>query len=186
MINKQQTYANIRKSFGLLTQKQVDGFEAIFNYWNMIGYKDSRWLAYMLATVWHECGKTMQPIEEYGKGKTKPYGQKFKFSKASYSLPNKIYYGRGFVQLTWFENYDLMGRIFAVDLLNKPELALDLELATKIMFYGMTKGSFTGKRLNQYFNDIADNPIGARKIINGEDKAELIRDYHVKFLKCII
>lgn len=185
MINKLETFNNLRKEFGSLNQKQVNGFDAIFDHWNLIDYKDNRWLAYILATVWHECKKTMQPIEEIGKGKGKPYGAKFKFNKASYSLPNKIYYGRGFVQLTWFENYELMGKIFGVDLLNKPELALDLEIATKIMFYGMTRGSFTGKRLNQFFNDTINDPVGARKIINGSDKAELIRDYYVKFLKCL-
>jgi putative chitinase len=33
-----------------------------------------------------------------------------------------------------------------------------------------------------YFNDVTDDPVGARKIINGTDKAELIAGYHRGFL----
>lgn len=186
MINKEKTFNNIRTEFGSLNQTQVNGFDAIFDKWNSAKYEDSRYLAYMLATVWHECAKTMKPIEEFGKGKTRPYGCKVKFNGKPYSNPNQIYYGRGFVQLTWYENYEALGKVLGIDLLNNPALALDLKNATKIMFFGMGKGIFTGKRLDQFFNDKINDPIGARKIINGSDKAELIHDYHVKFLKCIV
>jgi hypothetical protein len=36
---------------------------------------DIRWAVYMLATVRHECANTWRPIEEYGKGQGRPYGQ---------------------------------------------------------------------------------------------------------------
>lgn len=190
MINRKLTFDNIRKSFGKLTTEQVEGFTAIFDEWEVAEYTDLRWLSYMLATVWHETNKTMQPIEEYGKGKGRPYGKKIKHSGVAY-LINVIFYGRGFVQLTWYENYQLMGRLLGIDLLNHPELALVMRNAVKIMFEGMTKGSssfgdFTGRCLEQYFNDKTNDPIGARKIINGTDKASLIADYHNEFLKSII
>lgn len=186
MINKVNFYKKVRSNFTKLSQRQVEGFEAIIDEWDAMKYKDARWLAYMLATVWHETAKTMQPIEEYGKGGTRPYAKKIKHSRVPYTTPNKIYYGRGFVQLTWYENYQLLGRLLKIDLLNKPELALDLKISTKILFEGMTKGSssigdFTGKCLEMYFNDKTENPIGARRIINGTDKAELIAIYYKLF-----
>jgi putative chitinase len=179
-------FQHVRNSFGKLKQSQVEGFNAILDAWDLSGYKDIRWLAYMLATVWHETAATMQPIEEYGKGKTRKYGKKLKLSGVSYIYPNKIYYGRGFVMLTWYENYQLMTRLIGVDILNNPELCLTLEVSIEILFEGMLKGSssfgdFTGKCLEMYFNEKTNDPIGARRIINGTDKAALIAEHHKKF-----
>jgi len=196
MINKEITFTKIRKEFGKLTQKQVEGFDAIFNAWDAGDYTDIRWLAYMLATAWHETDKKMQAIEEYGKGRGKPYGKALKYATdkrgnhISYTDTKNLFYGRGLVQLTWYELYVKMGRLLGIDLLKHPELALQLDIAVLIMFEGMTKGEsdfgdFTGKSLEHYFNSTINDPIGARKIINGTDKAELIRDYYVKFLNCI-
>ena len=190
MINRKSFYDNFRKTFGKITQEQVDGFEAIFNEWEKEELTDLRWLAYMLATVWHETNKTMQPIEEIGKGKNYRYGKKLKRNGTPYVMPNKLYYGRGHVQLTWFENYELMSRLLKVDLLNTPELMFNMEISIKVMFEGMLRGSssfgdFTGKCLEMYFNDKVNDAIGARKIINGTDKAELIATYHFDFLKCL-
>lgn len=191
MINRLNFYNNYRLNFGKLSTKQVNGFEAIFNEWDNRKFNDIRWLAYMLATTHHETDKTIEPIEEYGKGKTRPYGKKIKHSGISYISPNKIYYGRGFVQLTWYENYELLGRLLKLDLLKNPELCLTLSVATKVMFEGMLKGSsnvgdFTGKCLEMYFNEKLEDPIGARKIINGTDKANLIASYYWLFKKCLV
>lgn len=190
MINRLNFYNRYRLDFGKLSTAQVNGFEAIFNEWDSKKFNDIRWLAYMLATTYHETAKTIRPIEEYGKGKTRPYGKKLKHSGVAYSYPNKIYYGRGFVQLTWYENYELLGRLLGLDLLNKPELCLTLDVATKVMFEGMLKGSssvgdFTGKCLEMYFNEKTEDPINARRIINGTDKANLIAGYYLVFKKCL-
>ena len=48
---------------------------------------DLRWLAYMLATTFHETARTMQPIEEYGKGKGKTYGIKRSADQADLLWP---------------------------------------------------------------------------------------------------
>lgn len=189
-INRPKFYEKLRKAFGKLNKKQVEGFEAIFNEWEFQKLKDARWLAYMLATAWHETAKTMQPIEEIGRGKTRRYGKKVKHSGVAYTIPNKLYYGRGHVQLTWFENYQLMTRLLGINLLNNPELALQMDVSIKVMFEGMLRGSssigdFTGKCLEQYFNDKVNDPLGARRIINGTDKAELIADHHNNFLECL-
>lgn len=189
-INRAQFYKNYKVQFGPLKQSQVEGIEAVFNEWESQKLSDERWLAYMLATDKHETANTFQPIAEYGKGKNYRYGKKVKHSGVAYVAPNKIFYGRGKVMLTWYENYELMGRLLGIDLLNNPELAETMEVAVKVMFEGMLRGSsnvgdFTGKCLEQYFNDTFCDPIGARKIINGKDKAELIAGYYYKFLICL-
>jgi predicted chitinase len=136
--------------------------------------QDIRWLAYMLATTYHETSKRMWPITEYG---TEAY------------LKSKEYYpyiGRGFVQLTWRDNYDKASKALALyderDLVDHPEMALDSLIATRVMFRGMAEGWFTGRKLGHYFNAEEDDPINARQIINGNDCDEQIAEYHDLFL----
>lgn len=189
-MNKQAFYNSIRASLfnGRLTPKQVEGINFKLDAFDRAGITDDRWRAYMLATSYHETDKTMQPIEEYGKGRGRPYGRKIKYNRQSYTHPNKIYYGRGDVQLTWYENYELMGRLLNIPLLEQPELALNPEISARIMIEGMTKGKsnrgdFTGVSLETYFNSTKNDPVNARRIINGLDKAELIAGYYYKFLE---
>jgi hypothetical protein len=173
-IDREKTFSNIRKEFGALKQAQVDGFNVVFDEYEKRELSDIRYLCYIAATIYHETAKTMQPIEEYGKGKGKPYEGK--------------YYGRGYVQLTWLENYrkatlkNLKGWNFVLH----PELALQVEPSIWICFEGMINGWFTGKKLSDYFNSEANGFVRSRKIINGTDKAELIGGYHLKFLKSIV
>lgn len=171
-----------------MDQHQVDGMNFLITGMAQHQISDLRWAAYMLATVYHECSKTMQPVHEGGKGEGHNYGKMIKHSGVPYVLPLEIYYGRGFVQLTWYENYQLMGRLLHLDLLNNPELAMVPEHALAIMIEGMTKGSssfgdFTGVCLEMFFTPTKTDWIGARKIINGTDKAELIAGYAQVFYK---
>lgn len=182
----------IRDEFfhGRLSAQQLEGISAILSKWKISGFTDLRWLAYMLGTVYHETARTMSPIEEFGKGKGRRYGKKIKQSGLPYTEPDHIYYGRGYVQLTWYENYDRMGRILGIPLLEKPELALVPEHAADIMFEGMTKsitfkGDFTGHCLEQYFSGAKEDWVNARRIINGLDRAEIIAGYSVKFYEIL-
>ena len=172
-------YANVNKY-------QLRGMLAIINEFEANKLlTDTRWLAYMLATVYHETAKTFEPIEEVGHGIRKPYGRKLKMNLKPYQLPDKLYYGRGFVQLTWYDNYDKFGKLLKLDLLNEPELALKLDVSIQILFKGMTQGLFTGVNLARYFNDQREDWVNARKIINGLDKAEVISLYARKFMLCL-
>lgn len=171
---------------GKVNTGQLDGVHAILDGWEASKLKDRRWLAYILATTYHETDKTMRSIEEYGKGRGKLYGSKVKYNKTMYEKPNKLYYGRGLVQLTWYENYDKMGKLLDLPLLEQPELMLELDVSVKALIIGMTTGMFTGVKLSTYFNNKRDDPINARRIINGLDRAELIAGYYVKFLKAVI
>ena len=173
-------FDNVRESLfeGALSQQQVDGQNlilAIFeNQYGGTPMTDERWLAYMLATVFHETGFGMWPNTEQGSD--------------SY-LQGKDYWpyiGRGYVHLTWEDNYRnasaALGLIGDRDLVAHPELALDSLIATRIMFRGMAEGWFTGAKLGQFFNDTEDDPLNARTIINGHDCAEMIAGYHGRFL----
>lgn len=192
MLDQKHFFDSIRETIfhGSLSQQQVDNINAILNRWEAQGLSDTRWLAYILATVYHETAKTMQPIEEYGKGAGYRYGKKIKRSGIAYTTPDKLFYGRGYVQLTWFENYETMGRLLGIDLLNNPELALHPGIAADIMFEGMTKGNshfgdFTGKSLENYFNDSKEDWVNARRIINGVDCAVIIAGYGKKFYEAL-
>lgn len=190
MINKAKTYENIKNNFGLksLSQKQVEGFEAIFNEWEERGLTDIRYLCYVLATIWHEVGKTMQPIEEKGKGKGLKYGKRVWYDGRIYTDVPHIYYGRGLTQNTWRDIYEKLTKANTRgwDFVNNPDLLLEMEPSIWATFHAMTTGLYTGRKLSQYFNDKVNDPKNARRIINGIDKAELIKGYHDKFLKCIV
>lgn len=138
-------------------------------------------IAYILATAWHE--SKFKPIEEIGKGKGKPYGSKIKYTGKAYGTPDKLYYGRGFVQLTWYELYEKFGKLLKLDLLNHPELALVPEHAVRILVYGMINGLFTGAKLSRFVNSKYIDFINARKVINGLDKAVLIAVFAEKILE---
>lgn len=181
-------FSVIRSQFGRLNQSQVDGFNAILKAINEWGgdAKNPLYVAYMLATAWHETTRTMKPIEEYGKGKGRRYGSNIDINGTRYSGLKHFYYGRGYVQLTWLTNYKNMGKILGVDLVNKPELALDHHTASKIMIYGMLNGSFTGKRLSNYLKKgTLEEFKQARRIINGMDKATNIAYQAQAFLQAI-
>lgn len=173
MINRKFFFDYVRGHLfdGTLRQSQVEGLNAILAEWDRkYAKKDDRWLAYMLATTHHETDRTMQPIEEYGKGRGRTYG-------VPDPATGQTYYGRGFVQLTWKSNYEAMGRKLRIDLVNHPELALGLKVATRILFLGMMEGTFTGVKLSNYFNPNKEDWVSARRIINGLDKANLIATY---------
>jgi hypothetical protein len=154
-------------------------------------------LSYILATTKHETADTYEPINEYG-GVTyyeemydPVLGKNDKRKNLAKENGNTIqgdgvkYHGRGFVQLTWKDNYEKMKEKFKIDLINYPEKALDLELAIKIMVYGFEKGIFTGKKLSDYITELKQDYYNARRVINGVDKAETIKNYAIKIEKCI-
>lgn len=170
---------NIIKKYKL-DSIQIANLKLIYN--ECINYGCSiEQTAYILATAWHEC--KFKAIEEIGKGKNKPYGKKIKYQKVKgihvpYLKPDKLYYGRGFVQLTWYELYDKFGKLLKLDLLNNPELALVPEIASKIIVLGMMQGLFTGARLTRYINEKTKDSINARRVVNILDKAQLISGYY--------
>ena len=164
-------FDHVRRFFGPLSQHQVDGFMVILNATLSL---PMRHRAYILATVFHETAKTMQPIAEYGKGKGKPYGKPA-------GPHGKAYYGRGYVQLTWLANYQKAALATGRDLVANPDLAMEPDIASVILVRGMTEGWFTGKKLSDFTSYTA-----MRAIVNGTDKAALIAGHAEVFEDALI
>ena len=165
-------------------QKQQRVVKIISELKNLNGVDNQIWLkqvSYILATIYHETAGTFLPIEEYGKGQGKLYGQYFDIDRSKYSGLNHLYYGRGFVQITWLSNYVRAKKEIGVDFVNQPELALDFDNALKITNFGMVDGWFTGKKLDSYINAQKVDFFNARQIINGTDKALQISMYADNF-----
>lgn len=185
-------FDHVRKNLfsGNLNQSQVDGINALV----LAGVEHGLTLqqhAYVLATAFHETAYTMQPLREYGRGQNYAYGRwqtnshdvKYCYKNGSRDVvytenecPH-LFYGRGFVQLTWYDNYRRAGDKLGVNLLNNPDLALQTDISAKIIVLGMKDGWFTGKKLSDYINDHRDDYVNARRIVNGMDKADQIARY---------
>lgn len=185
-------YARRAPFGGRLTQSQIDGINCIFDACADGNVTDKRHVAYILATAFHETGGRMVPVRE-GFAKTDAQARKIT-AKYPYGQPDPktghAYYGRGHVQLTWAKNYQAMGVLLHLPLYENPDLALDPAISAQILVEGMAlgdsnKGDFTGKSLEQYFNDTDNDPLGARRIVNGKDKAALIAGYYQNFLDAI-
>lgn len=166
-------FLKIREIFGTLKQSQVDGINTIVSEYQKHG-NDKRHLAYILATVFHETGRKMQPVKEFG---SKAYLM---------SKPYYPYYGRDLVQTTWQDNYQKVKNFTGVDVVTNPNLIGQMPLAATVAVIFMQKGWYTGKKLSNYFNDTSSDPVNARRIINGTDKAQLIAGYYAEFLEAVI
>src|ERR1044072_565102 len=185
--NRENFFSGYRKKYGALNQTQVNGLGSLLTGIEQdSAVSDVRWAAYMLATVKHECADRYQPLEEFGKGKGRKYGSAVKLVIGGKTY-NNVYYGRGYVQLTWDFNYKNLGAALGLgtQLLTNPALALDPAIAYKIMSYGMRNGTFTGKKLADTISGAKCDYTNSRKIINGLDKAALIAGYAVAFEKML-
>jgi putative chitinase len=180
---------------------QIDNDKFIFSYENLFcenlkNWEDLSWLlsrslldlgteiinsyeqlAYILATVKHETANTYRPIKEYGRGIGRPYG---KLDPTT----GKAYYGRGFIQLTWKENYKKIGDLLGINLVEDPDKALDKEIAYRILVVGLDKGLY-GADIDTYINNKLIDFVGARRCVNGSDRAKLIAGYADKFLEIL-
>lgn len=132
-------------------------------------------IAYVLATVDWETGHAWKPVREaFWKD------EEWRRNNLSRYYP---YYGRGFVQITWKENYQKYAKILGVDLEGNPDLALEPENAMFILVHGFKTGAFTGKKINDYINEGGTDFHNARRCINGVDRAEEIAAIAQRFLK---
>lgn len=113
-------------------------------------------LAYVLATAYWETAKTMKPVKE-------AYWLSEDWRKKN--LRYYPWYGRGYVQLTWEENYKKYG-------FTDPDEALVPEKAVHVLIDGMKEGTFTGKKLSDYITLQKSEFVNARRIVNGVDKAK--------------
>lgn len=182
-------YGVTRGITGPLDQAQVNTIEALFK---AASHWPTSWVAYALATAWHEC--RLRPIHELGGPK---YLAKYDTGKLAADLGNTPeadgdgikYAGRGLVQLTGLANYANAGKALGLDLLGKPDLALVPDNAVRILVWGMEGGKFTGKSLARYLPQDIGAPSEferARRIINGTDRAKLIMQHALRFQDALI
>ena len=176
-----QFYDAVRPLFGgRLSQHQVDGLKRIVEYGEEWGY-DPDDLAYVLSTAKHETGGWMQPIREgahrFGPDYTDASAKRAVASihakgiiSTNYALPSgpygQSYYGRGLVQITWYDNYLKFARILGVPLDQNPDLALEWDHALDILFLGMRDGVFTGRKLSDF--NLPAEFKQARVIVNAD------------------
>lgn len=182
MIDRKTLFGQMRRTLfrGHLTQGTVDGTDAILDRWDAAyGGAPIRWLAYALATTYHETDHTMMPIEEVGHGSGRAYGERD-------ATTGHVYYGRGFVQLTWKYNYERQSKKLDVDFVHYPDLVMQPKYAAQILLDGMRDGDFTGHCLDQYFNALVNNPTQARRIVNGMDCCSLLAIHHATFLSALV
>lgn len=189
MANPAAFFAGVKKVTGSLDQVQVDTINRLLDgakHW------PASYLAYALATAWHEC--RLRPIHELGGQK---YLSKYDTGKLAKDLGNTpeadgdgiLYAGRGLVQLTGRRNYRAAGEYLGLDLLANPDLALKPDVAARILIWGMETGSFTTRSLKTYLHaetGTRQEFINARRIINGTDKAAMIADYALRFQDAIV
>src|SRR5687768_16860193 len=97
--------------------------------------------AYVLATVDWETNHTFLPVKE-------AYWVKNAEAWRKRNLKYWPYYGRGYIQLTWEENYLKASEFFKQDFVNSPDDVMQPEVAAKIAVIGMKEGWFTGKQLD--------------------------------------
>lgn len=180
MIDKKIFFHEYRKHLdidGKLTQKEVNAIDIFLDMVNERINKISinEW-AYIFATTFHETAFTFEPVEEA-----------FKFSD-NWRRKNLRYYpyhGRGYVQLTWKNNYQKFGRLLGIDLVKKPELAFNTKYAFEILFIGCKDGLFTGVAMQKFIVDGVPDFVKMRRVVNGNDKAEVIADYAIEFKRIL-
>ena len=174
-------FTDLRVEFGPLSQAQVEGINAVLLA--TAGWPVS-WVAYALATAYHETARTMQPIKEMGGAAY--FTRLYDINGANPALAKRLgntqpgdgarFAGRGYVQLTGRANYERYG------IAATPDDAMKPDVAARIMRDGMEHGRFTGKKLADY---LPGDYVNARRIINGTDKAQAIANYAVAFEKAL-
>jgi predicted chitinase len=175
--DRKQFFDSYRASFGAIQQLQVDGLEFLLTKIEA----DPEWdslpqIAYFLATIKHETGisrnkidQTFQPIREL-RAKAGTAGRR---NQDRYWLSG--YYGRGYVQLTWKDNYAKFG------LADVPDDALEPNTAYMVAARGMREGKFTKYKLSDFIDDSEVDYHEARRVVNGLDRAEHIAGLAQKF-----
>ncbi len=184
LMSPDKFFASIRPLFGAMTKPQVEGIEAKLAAFAAAA-SPLAYVAYGLATSFHETGQKMQPVSEIGRGRGKAYGKPGKHG-------GQVAYGRGDVQLTWDYNYDRADAELGlkVALTSNYDRAMETEISAQIMVLGMTEGWFTGRSFASYLPAKGKATVGqftsARRIINGIDRAEKVASYAMSFQSALV
>jgi peptidoglycan hydrolase-like protein with peptidoglycan-binding domain len=130
-------------------------------------------VAYVLATTQWETNQTFEPVRE-------AYWLSESWRKSN--LRYYPFYGRGYVQLTWKNNYEKYGTILGLDMVGRPDIAMQPEVALFVLVHGFKTGAFTGRKITDYVNETKTDFIAARRCINGTDRTHEIAGIANRFL----
>ncbi len=176
-----------------LSQGQVAGIEVLLTAMARLPIS---YTAYLLATACHETAHTMRPVRETLADTDDQAIARLEHAWAKGDLPwvrspywrrdadGKAWFGRGYVQLTHKENYQKAGAMIGADLASDPDRALDPDLAARILVDGCETGLFTradgkpGHKLSDY---LPGDYVGARRIVNGSDRAQTVAGHALAF-----
>lgn len=197
--DRKQFFVSYRAEFGKLKQQQVTGLEQLLAFIESdADVQEIRVVAYMLATVKHETADTFHPVTEYGAqsyfnrydpvlADTAGRRERAKAHGNTVEGDGYKYRGRGYVQITWKNNYKTLGDLIGTNLVNEPDKAVEPEIAYKIMSLGMRDGLFTDKthKIGDYVGAEKSDYFNARQVINGHDEADTIKGYAEKFEKIL-
>lgn len=199
MANPSAFFAELRRGKLLgptLSEDEVSGCDAILTACALAGWPIAD-TAYALATAYHETAGTMQPVHEYGGPKYlhRMYDIQGARPAKARELGNVTpgdgvkYAGRGYVQLTGKSNYARAGTATGADLVADPDLAMQPDIAAKILVRGMREGWFTSRDLDddlpRHGLATREQFIRSRDIINGRDRAEKIADEAIEFQEAL-
>lgn len=196
MINKKMFYDKYRDLFGNIKKdSSVKSIDTLINELDKLDIKirPIEKMSYMLATVRHECGGDMLPITENlnysARRLTQVWPSRFpnidiakKYAYDQERLGNLVYggrlgngilegykyRGRGYVQITGYDNYKRFEQLLDLPLTNAPDLATKPDTAAQIWSKGMVEGLFTGRKLNSFINARIVDYFGARSVINAD------------------
>lgn len=196
MIDRAAFYASVRKSLfgGRLSQSQVDGMNDLLEAWEVAGFTDLRWLAYIFGGVYAEVGKRMVPVREgfasTDAGARAAVAKLYASGRISrnYALPvgGVSYYGRGRIQNTHYDNYLKLQNRFGYPFVKQPDLLLASKIDAIVTVRGHAEGIWTGKKLGDYFTPTRADWTNARRIVNGTDRAGEIAGYAKKFHEALV
>lgn len=194
-VDRKKVFDELRKSWGGLKQGQVDGINGILDACERHSVKNVHHVANILANVARETGKRMEPVRETFADSTSQAISRLDraWRKGQLTWVKSPYwrdggFGRGQIQVSHV-NYAKMGKRLGVDLVNNPDLALDMKVSGDIAVVGMSEGLFTGKKLSDYkFPEDLDNKPreNPRRIVNGVDGSDSeVKGYHMDFYNAL-
>ncbi len=206
-MNRAEFYKKLRKRdndlFGSrLSQKQVDGMEAILNACEKAACSQAQ-TAYILSTAHGETGAAMQAKRENMNYSAKRIAQIFgahrrqgytpqQLARKPELLANTVYGGEwgkknlgntqpgdgwrfrgwGIGQWTGRHNTQRVANDTGIDVMSKPEALDDPVLNGQLLVSWMMSGKATGLKLSQFVNSSSKNYLGARKVWGGADASK--------------
>lgn len=193
--------AAVRRGAMRLNDSNRSALNHLFDVWEKFGDEDRNRLAFVLATARRESMSSFLPIREapgcqtdekcrerkIGEMLQKRADKQGNTARANYAVPNKDgrrFYGRGYLQLTFEDNYRKTGTALGIDLVNDPDRALDPQIAGEVLVRAMLGGWYGSRKpLSFYIDGDAIDWINARNNVNPRSPNKPITAAYAKDLQ---